>query len=87
MPAIARSSSPQADVSCPRWRRLAPGARLDLTLEATQRHWLQILRGAVAVDGQTLTAGDAIGLYEEAITTEFVSESDGAELLLIKLPG
>ncbi|MCD9098319.1 hypothetical protein LU699_10500 [Luteimonas fraxinea] len=67
--------------------RLAPGARVDVTLEATQRHWLQILRGGVAVDGHALASGDALGVYDEAITADLVATADGAELLLITLPG
>ncbi|MFL6588313.1 MAG: hypothetical protein ACJ8GV_15720 [Luteimonas sp.] len=86
-PEGAEDSLPIRQQAWLRHARLAPGARLAVTLEAMQRHWLQILRGAVAVDGQTLTVGDAIGVYDEAITTEIVSESDGAEFLLIKLPG
>ena len=70
-----------------RHARLAPGAHLDLRLETTQRHWLQILRGAVGVDGHTLVAGDALGMQDEAITTDLVATADGAELLLITLPG
>ncbi|MCD9006204.1 hypothetical protein LDO31_08145 [Luteimonas sp. XNQY3] len=70
-----------------RHARLAPGARLALTLDATQRHWLQILRGRVAVDGQSLTAGDALGWHDEAIASDLVAASEGAGLLLITLPG
>lgn len=70
-----------------RHARLAPGARLELALDATQRHWLQILRGDVAVDGQALTAGDALGWHDDALATDLVAGSGGAELLLIALPG
>ena len=67
--------------------RLAPGAHLDLTLDATQRHWLQILRGGVTVDGHALAAGDALGVYEAGIRADLVATAEGAEALLITLPG
>ncbi|MEF3082269.1 hypothetical protein V3391_08605 [Luteimonas sp. SMYT11W] len=67
--------------------RLAPGAHLDLTLDATQRHWLQILRGGVTVDGHALAAGDALGVYDAGIHAELVATAAGAEALLITLPG
>lgn len=70
-----------------RHARLAPGARLDMTLDATQRHWLQVLHGGAAVDGHALAAGDALGVYDAGITTGLVATADGAELLLITLPG
>ncbi|MDR6992168.1 hypothetical protein [Luteimonas sp. 3794] len=70
-----------------RHARLAPGARLDVTLEATQRHWLQVLHGSAAVADHTLAAGDALGVHDEAITADLVATPDGAELLLITLPG
>jgi len=69
-----------------RHARLAPGARLALALDATQRHWLQILRGGVVVDARALTAGDALGWHAEAIADDLVAASEGAELLLITLP-
>ena len=67
--------------------RLAPGAHLDLTLDVMQRHWLQILRGGVTVDGHALAAGDALGVYEAGIRADLVATAEGAEALLITLPG
>ena len=58
-----------------------------MTLDATQRHWLQVLRGDVTLDGQTLAAGDALGWHAETVVTGLVATHDGAELLLITLPG
>lgn len=86
-PDVDENSLPIRQQAWLRHARLAPGARLDVTLEATQRHWLQILRGGVAVDGHALVAGDAFGLYDEAITTDLVATTGGTELLLITLPG
>lgn len=86
-PEGAEDSLPIRQQAWLRHARLAPGARLDVTLEATHRHWLQILRGGVAVADHTLAAGDALGVYDEAITADLVATADGAELLLITLPG
>ncbi len=70
-----------------RLARLAPGAHLDLTLDVTQRHWLQILRGGVTVDGHALAAGDALGVYVAGIHANLIATAAGAEALLITLPG
>ena len=66
---------------------LAPGARLDLTLDAAQRHWLQALRGAAAIDDHVLATGDALGWQDEAVDTAIVAGPRGAVLLLFTLPG
>jgi len=66
---------------------LAPGAQLDLKLDATRRHWLHALRGEALVDDLTLAAGDALGWQDEAADTAIVAGSQGATLLLFTLPG
>ncbi|MDR7193635.1 hypothetical protein [Luteimonas terrae] len=83
----AENSLPIRQQAWLRHARLAPGARLDLALDAGQRHWLQVLHGGVAVDGQLLAAGDALGWHSDAIATALVAASGGAVLLLITLPG
>lgn len=83
----AAASLPIRQQAWLRHARLAPGARLALTLDATQRHWLQVLRGGVSVDADVLTAGDALGWHGAACAAGLAAASDGADLLLITLPG
>lgn len=70
-----------------RHARLAPGGRVELALEASQRHWLHVLRGVLTIDGSVLGAGDALGWQAEAVATAIVATDAGAELLLFTLPG
>ncbi|MGO3127563.1 MAG: hypothetical protein ACTIJY_05790 [Luteimonas sp.] len=70
-----------------RHARLAPGGRVALVIEASQRHWLHVLRGAINIEGSVLDAGDALGWQAEAVTTAIVATDAGAELLLFTLPG
>jgi len=66
---------------------LVPGARVDLTLDAARRHWLQVLHGDATFDDQTLATGDALGWQDEAVDTPIVAGAQGATLLLFTLPG
>jgi len=70
-----------------RHARLAPGGRVELALEPSQRHWLHVLRGSITIDGSVLGAGDALGWQAEAVTTAIVATDAGAGLLLFTLPG
>jgi len=36
---------------------------------------------------QLIAAGDALGVYDAGLTTDLVAAPDGAELLLVTLPG
>ncbi|MGH8105353.1 MAG: pirin family protein [Arenimonas sp.] len=62
-----------------------PGDQLRHSLEPGRLGWVQVAAGQVTVNGRHLTAGDGIGLVDEA---EIRLQADGhtAELLLFDLP-
>jgi redox-sensitive bicupin YhaK (pirin superfamily) len=49
------------------------------------RGWLQVVRGAVEVNGHSLRAGDGTAVNDEPVLT-VTGESDDAEILLFDLP-
>jgi quercetin 2,3-dioxygenase len=49
------------------------------------RGWLQVVRGAVEVNGHSLRAGDGTAVNDEPVLT-VIGESDDAEILLFDLP-
>lgn len=62
---------------------LENGQTLKYEFDSGRHGWLQVLRGGVDVEGQTLSAGDGLAISEEA---ELVIESSGAsEVLLFDL--
>ena len=66
---------------------LGEGERVEAVLSPDRRYWLQVARGAVRVDGERLSAGDALGWVDEAAT--LVVEGAGedlADVLLFDLP-
>lgn len=69
-----------------RHMRLSPDARVALALDSSQRHWLQVLHGAVLLGDQTLAAGDALAWENETVMDDLVAQADGASMLLITLP-
>jgi quercetin 2,3-dioxygenase len=64
---------------------LDDGQRVTHTLAPARRAWVQVVRGAVDVNGQALAAGDgaAISNEREAAITAL---ADGSEVLLFDLP-
>ena len=65
---------------------LAPGAEAAFDLDAAQRYWLHVARGAVESGGQLLGTGDAVGLVDEEGGLMLSGGAEGAELLLFELP-
>ena len=59
------------------------GEHVAVPLAPTRRTWVQVVRGTVAVNGQALGAGDAVGLQEE--TELRIDHGDGAEVLVFDL--
>jgi redox-sensitive bicupin YhaK (pirin superfamily) len=59
--------------------------RVKHALPAGRRGWLQVVRGAVEVNGHTLRAGDGAAVKDEPELT-VTGESNGAEILLFDLP-
>jgi redox-sensitive bicupin YhaK (pirin superfamily) len=64
---------------------LGVGEKATHSLKKGRRGWLQVVRGSVDANGQTLDPGDAAALQDEAALT-LTSRSDGAEILLFDLP-
>jgi redox-sensitive bicupin YhaK (pirin superfamily) len=59
--------------------------QVEHVLPAGGRGWVQVLRGAVEVNGQSLRAGDGAAVKDEPVLT-VTGESDGSEILLFDLP-
>ena len=55
----------------------------EVALDPKRRAWVQVLRGKVAVNGQALSAGDAVGLQEEAALR--IADGQNAEVLVFDL--
>jgi len=64
---------------------LEPEKTIDMQLQPTRIYWLQVVSGAVNIDGQTLQTGDAFALAgEQARLT--LSGIKGTELILFDQP-
>jgi redox-sensitive bicupin YhaK (pirin superfamily) len=64
---------------------LASGEAVAHALLAGRRGWVQVIRGAVEVNGQSVSGGDGVAVKDEpelAIT----SRADGSEVLVFDLP-
>lgn len=58
-----------------------------LPLRSVRRYWLQCVHGAIEVDGERLTAGDAIAWSDEEGEQSIIGADPGdAEVLLFDLP-
>jgi quercetin 2,3-dioxygenase len=62
---------------------LAPGERVEHALAKGRHAWVQVTRGTVTVNGQTLGAGDGAALSDEALVA--ITANDESELLLFDL--
>ena len=62
---------------------LAPGQEALHELAPGRHAWVQVARGAIAVNGETLTAGDGAAVSEEA--SVWLSDKDQAEVLVFEL--
>jgi hypothetical protein len=62
---------------------LAPGDEVTHTTQRERKNWLQVVRGAITVDGERLEAGDgAASAYEERIV---VASNADSEVLLFDM--
>ena len=59
--------------------------QVEHVLPAGRRSWLQVVHGAVELNGQSLRAGDGAAVSDEPVLT-VTGDSDGAEILLFDLP-
>jgi quercetin 2,3-dioxygenase len=64
---------------------LNKGEQVEHMLPAGRNGWLQVLRGAVEVNGQGLHAGDGAALNDEPALI-VTARSNGTEILLFDLP-
>ena len=64
---------------------LANGESVTHQLEGDRRAWIQITKGAVTVNGQTMKAGDGAGIEAEKSLT-FIGQDSETEFLLFDLP-
>lgn len=66
---------------------LDAGGTVDGALQPGRKYWLHVARGAIDVDGQRLSAGDALGIAEEAGELRIGGAGDEtADVLLFDLP-
>ena len=63
--------------------KLDSGQQLSRELQHDRHAWLQILRGAVTVDGHNLNAGDGVAISEETILA--IKSEDAGEIMLFDL--
>lgn len=68
-----------------RWQLGSAEGEQTWALDPARHLWLQVVRGQLAFDGQTLQAGDAVAIWEEPTLT-LSALSDQAEVLLFDLP-
>ena len=59
------------------------GESAEVALDPKRRAWVQVVRGKVAVNGQALSAGDAVGLQNETVLK--IADGDKAEVLVFDL--
>jgi redox-sensitive bicupin YhaK (pirin superfamily) len=65
--------------------RLDAGKEIALPMQADRLYWVQVARGAVAVEDKKLSAGDAIGFENEASGATLLAD-EAAEILFFDLP-
>ncbi|WP_119719349.1 pirin family protein [Cognatilysobacter tabacisoli] len=66
--------------------RLADGDAAAFERDPSRLYWLHVARGTVDVDGQALSAGDALGWADEAGPLSVRGAGSDAEVLLFDLP-
>jgi len=67
------------------WRSQPPaGTSLELPLQPNHKAWLQLIDGAITLDGQSLQKGDGLG-FEGTPGQTIVSSSSTSDLLLFEL--
>ncbi|TWI06109.1 hypothetical protein IP90_00372 [Luteimonas cucumeris] len=67
--------------------QLGLGETAAWTLQPGRRYWLHLARGAIDIGGQSLAAGDALGIHEESGELQITGADDEvADVLLFDLP-
>lgn len=65
--------------------RLEKGQSVDVAVDATRRCWLHVATGRLTVDGQSVAAGDALGVTDESRVLTLAGDGE-AEVLWFDLP-
>ncbi len=68
-----------------RWQLSPAQGTQQWSLDPARHLWLQVVRGQLTLDGQTLQAGDGLAIWEEASLSLLATEPD-SEVLLFDLP-
>ncbi len=63
---------------------LSQGARISYDLAADRKAWLQVVKGSVQLDGQTLAAGDGLA-FADLESLSIIGSDSEAEVLLFDL--
>lgn len=71
------------DMTLSRWV-LSAGESDSIALDPTRRIWIQVVKGDVQVNDQTITTSDALAIWQESALT--LQASSDAEILLFDLP-
>ena len=67
--------------------RLGRGVAVEQALDPSRLYWLHLVQGAVGVDGQALSSGDAVGISGESGALQLTGAGkDSADVLLFDLP-
>jgi quercetin 2,3-dioxygenase len=64
---------------------VAPGQRVVHALGEERHAWVQVVRGRVSVNGETMKEGDGAGISDEREVSVSGTGSDGGEILLFDL--
>lgn len=64
---------------------LSPGKRLTYPLRRGRHAWMQVIRGAVTVNGEALERGDAVAVEKEEMLAVAVNGEANSEVLLFDL--
>ena len=64
---------------------LAAGEKIAHEFEVGRYGWLQVIRGGVTVNGQTLASGDAVAISQESSITVMTEGPEPSEVLLFDL--
>lgn len=71
------------DMTLSRWV-LSAGESESIALDPARRIWIQVVKGDVQVNDQTITTSDALAIWQESALT--LQASSDAEILLFDLP-
>ncbi len=71
------------DMTLSRWA-LTPSETGSLTLDSRRNYWVQVVKGDVILNGESLTTSDALALHQESLLS--LQAQSAAEILIFDLP-